>query len=121
MSRKKAVEYALQTHRLEGFNYTPQEKEMWNKIANSELPLAAAFEDAVTFAATIPEKRICPETGEEMTRGVYPLTLTYKGHSETVNMPGWFTADRKHGLHNSDDMKTSNAVLLRLKAKTKEE
>ena len=94
---------------------------MWNKIANSNLLISTAFEDAAAFAAAIPEKRICPETGEEMTRGVYPLTFTYKGHSETVNMPGWFTADGKHGLHNSDDMKTSNTVLLRLKAKTKEE
>lgn len=67
------------------------------------------------------EKRICPETGEEMTRGIRPLTLSYQGNSETVNMPGWYTANGEHGLHNSDDMKTSNAALLRLKEKANEE
>lgn len=111
MNRKEAVEYALQTHRLEGFNYTPQEKEMWDKIANGELPLAAAN----------PEKRICQETGEEMTRGIKLITLKYEGFAEEVEMPGWYTADKEHGIHNSDDMKVSNAALLRLKAKTKEE
>ena len=188
MNRKKAVEYALQTHRLEGFNYTPHEKEMWDKIANGELPLTAAFEDAAAFAAAIPqkytckdereeiitkfmkkyevafpdrkpmtyeevaayvdemtkrgrhitfpmvgekewrasqkplpEKRICPETGEEMTRGVRPVTFSYKGHSETVEMPGWYTADGKHGIYNSEDTKVSDAALLRMKAKVKEE
>ena len=117
MDRKKAVEYALQTHRLEGFNYTPQEQEMWDKIANGELPLSVAFDDAAAFAAAIPEKLICPETGEEMTRGIYPLTLTYKGHSETFAMPGWYTADGEHGLFTSEDAEISDAALLRLKAK----
>ncbi len=69
----------------------------------------------------IPEKRICPETGEEMTRGVRPVTFSYKGHSETVNMPGWYTADGKHGIYNSEDTKVSDAALLRMKAKVKEE
>lgn len=63
MDRKKAVEYALQTHLLEGFSYTPKEKEIWDKIANGELPLDAAFKDAAAFAAAIPEKHICLETG----------------------------------------------------------
>ena len=62
MNRKKAVEYALQTHRLEGFNYTPQEKEMWDKIANGEFPLDAVFKDATAFAAAIQETCIYLET-----------------------------------------------------------
>lgn len=62
MERKKAVEYALQTHRLEGFNYTAQEKEMWNKIASGELPLSAAFEDADDFVRQLREKH--PEVFE---------------------------------------------------------
>ena len=61
MNRKKAVEYALQTHRLEGFEYTAKEKEMWNKIANGELPLDAAFENAAAFAAAIPKKYTCKD------------------------------------------------------------
>ncbi|MEA4835286.1 MAG: antitoxin VbhA family protein [Anaeromusa sp.] len=121
MNRKEAVEYALQTHRLEGFNYTPQEKEMWDKIANGEIPLDAAFKDAAAFAVANLEKRIYQETGEEMTRGIKLITLKYEGFAEEVEMPGWYTADKEHGIHNSDDMQVSNAALLRLKAKTKEE
>ena len=120
MNRKEAIEYAIQTHRLEGFNYTPQEKEMWDKIANGELPLSAAFEDAAAFAAAIPKKRICPETGEEMTRGIKLITLKYERFSEEVEMPGWYAADKEHGIHNSNDMKVSNAALLRMKVKEKE-
>ena len=69
----------------------------------------------------IPEKRICPETGQEMTRGVRPVTFSYKGYSETVEMPGWYTADGKHGIYNSEDTNVSDAALLRLKAMAKEE
>nr|WP_320146304.1 hypothetical protein [uncultured Anaeromusa sp.] len=61
------------------------------------------------------ETKICPETGQEMTRGVYPLTLTYKGLSETFDMPGWYTADGEHGLFMSEDVKVSDCVLVRLK------
>ena len=62
VERKKAVEYALQTHRLEGFNYTAQEKVMWNKIANGELALSAAFEDAEDYIRQLREKH--PEVFE---------------------------------------------------------
>lgn len=61
--------------------------------------------------------RICPETGQEMTRGVKLITLKYEGFSEEVEMPGWYTADKEHGIHNSDDMKVSNRALMRMKAK----
>lgn len=62
------------------------------------------------------ETRICPETGQIMTRGIQPMTIKYKGLSETVEMPGWYTADGEHGLFSSEDMKVSDSALLRLKA-----
>jgi HTH-type transcriptional regulator/antitoxin MqsA len=31
-----------------------------------------------------------PETGAPLRRGVRPLTLSYKGQSITVDMPGWY-------------------------------
>lgn len=31
-----------------------------------------------------------PETGEPLARGVRPFTVTYKGHSITVDLPGWY-------------------------------
>ncbi|WP_018703633.1 hypothetical protein [Anaeromusa acidaminophila] len=63
------------------------------------------------------ETRICPETGQEMTRGTKLITLTYKGFSEEVEMPGWYTEDKDHGIHSSEDMKVSDSALLRLKAR----
>ena len=61
------------------------------------------------------ETRICPETGQIMTRKIQPMTIKYKGLSETFDMPGWYTEDGKHGLFNSEDTKISDAVLMRLK------
>jgi HTH-type transcriptional regulator / antitoxin MqsA len=59
-----------------------------------------------------------PETGAPLRRNVRPLTLTYKGESITVDMPGWY-GDRPHeGVHTGDDMKVSDRALNRLKART---
>ena len=60
--------------------------------------------------------RICPESGHQMYRDVRPVTLTYKGHSETFNMPGWYCDGCGESIHNSEDMKTSDRVLDRVKA-----
>ncbi len=58
-----------------------------------------------------------PETGAPLHRGVRPLTLTYKGQSITVDMPGWY-GDRPHdGIFDSEDMKISDRALNRLKAR----
>lgn len=62
------------------------------------------------------ETKICPETGQKMTRGIRPMTLTYKNVSETFDMPGWYTEDGEHGLFTSEDTKISDRVLIRMKA-----
>lgn len=49
MSLSKAVAYAIKSMELEGFEFTSEEKEMWNKIANGELPLSAADQAAIDF------------------------------------------------------------------------
>ncbi len=58
----------------------------------------------------------CPETGVPMKRGVRPLTLTYKGESMTVDMPGWYCDSSEESLHSGEDMKVSDQALNRLKA-----
>jgi HTH-type transcriptional regulator/antitoxin MqsA len=61
---------------------------------------------------------ICPETGALMQRGVRPLTLTYKGQSITVDMPGWYTDQSEEGILTGEDMKISDRALNKLKART---
>jgi HTH-type transcriptional regulator / antitoxin MqsA len=58
---------------------------------------------------------LSPITGKPMVRGFRPLTITYKGRSETVSMPGWYDDDAEGGIHTGDDMKVSDAVLLKLR------
>ena len=59
-----------------------------------------------------------PETGAPLHRDVRPLTLTYKGESITVDMPGWYGEQPDEGVHTGDDMKVSDRALNRLKART---
>ena len=60
---------------------------------------------------------MCPETGQPMVRGVKPMTLTYKGHSTTFDMPGWYCEESGESVHSGEDMKVSDRELNRLKAK----
>jgi HTH-type transcriptional regulator/antitoxin MqsA len=52
-----------------------------------------------------------------MHRAVRPLTLTYKGESITVDMPGWYGEGSDEGVHTGDDLKVSDRALNRLKAR----
>jgi HTH-type transcriptional regulator/antitoxin MqsA len=60
---------------------------------------------------------VCPATGAPMYRAVRPLTLTYKGESMTVDMPGWYCDQSNESIHTGDDMKVSDRALNRLKAR----
>lgn len=60
---------------------------------------------------------LCLETGQQMERGVRPLTLSYKGQSITIEMPGWYCEGSSEGVHNAKDMKTSDRALNLLKAR----
>jgi HTH-type transcriptional regulator / antitoxin MqsA len=59
-----------------------------------------------------------PETGASLYRDVRPFTLTYKGESITVDMPGWYGDQADEGMFEADDMKISDRALHRLKART---
>ena len=61
---------------------------------------------------------ICPKTGAPMHRNVRPMTLTYKGESITFDMPGWYCDDCEESIHTGKDMKVSDRMLNRLKAKS---
>lgn len=59
-----------------------------------------------------------PETGAPLRRDVRPFTLTYRGESITVEMPGWYGNGPDEGVFDPADMKVSDRALTRLKART---
>ncbi len=60
---------------------------------------------------------VCPETGAPMHRAVRPMTLTYKGESVTFEMPGWYCDQSEESIFTGEDMKLSDRMLNKLKAR----
>ena len=60
---------------------------------------------------------LCPKTGAPMHRNSRPMTLTYKGESVTFSMPGWYCDHSDESIHTGRDMKVSDQMLNRLKAR----
>jgi len=60
---------------------------------------------------------ICPKTGAPMRRDVRPMTLAYKGETITFDMPGWYCDQSDESIHTGADMKVSDRMLNRLKAR----
>lgn len=50
-----------------------------------------------------------------MERGIRPVTITYKGRSMIVDMPGWYREGSDEGVHSGIDMQVSDAALKQLK------
>ena len=59
-----------------------------------------------------------PETGAPLHRDVRPMTITYKGESVIVDMPGWYGEGPDEGIFEPEDMKVSDRALNLLKART---
>ena len=62
-----------------------------------------------------PSSMASPETGELLTRGVRPFTVSYKGHSVTVDLPGYYPDGEGDGVNVGDDMAAADAALHVLK------
>ena len=60
---------------------------------------------------------VCSKTGAPMYRDVRPMTLTYKGESITVDMPGWYCDSSDESIHTGKDAVVSDRALNRLKAR----
>jgi HTH-type transcriptional regulator/antitoxin MqsA len=60
---------------------------------------------------------VCPQTGAPMYRDVRPMTLTYRNESITFDMPGWYCNASDESIHTGADMKLSDRMLNRLKAR----
>jgi HTH-type transcriptional regulator/antitoxin MqsA len=52
-----------------------------------------------------------------MHRDVRPMTLTYRNESITFDMPGWYCDASDESIHTGADMKLSDRMLNRLKAR----
>ena len=63
----------------------------------------------------LPPTMTLPETGEVLTRGVRPFTVTYKGHSVTVDLAGYYPAGDGDGVLVGGDMAPADAALRALK------
>ena len=61
---------------------------------------------------------LCPKTGAPMHRGVRPMTVTYKEESIAFDMPGWYCDESDESIHTGKDMKVSDRMLNRLKARS---
>lgn len=61
---------------------------------------------------------MCPKTGAPMHRGVCPMTLIYKQELICFDMPGWYCDDCEESIHTGKDMKNSERMLNRLKARS---
>jgi HTH-type transcriptional regulator/antitoxin MqsA len=55
-----------------------------------------------------------------MHRGVRIMTLSYKGHVCSVEMPGWYAEGVEDGIHTGEDMKVSDRALTLLKAEVEQ-
>lgn len=60
---------------------------------------------------------VCPQTGAALARGHHPMTLSYRGESITFDMPGWYAEGSGESIHTGADMKVSDRMLNRLKAR----
>ena len=66
----------------------------------------------------LPETMFAPETGEILTRDVRPFTVTYKGQSIIVDLPGYYPASNNEGVLIGDDMAAADEALRILKERT---
>ena len=64
------------------------------------------------------ETPVCPETGAPMHRDRRPITLGYRGHVITFDMPGWYCKSSEQSIHTGEDMKLSDRMLNQLKAES---
>ncbi len=50
-------------------------------------------------------------TGAPLQRGIRPLTLTFRGQTITIDIPGWYNDDPTEGILDPEDTKISDRAL----------
>lgn len=72
----------------------------------------------MTSRPLLPETMISPDTGEKLVRDVRPFAVTYKGHTITVDQPGYYNPDplrEDDAVFVGKDMEPSDEALRELK------
>ncbi|MDQ7832231.1 MAG: YgiT-type zinc finger protein [Desulfovibrionaceae bacterium] len=57
----------------------------------------------------------CPHDGCLMEHDVRNVTITYKGLSKSVDVPGWYCRECGEGIHSGKDLKITDKALNELK------
>lgn len=78
--------------------------------------MATETQSVVDAASTDTPATQCHECDAMMVRTVRPRTLTYKGRSETVDLPGWYCDGCGESIHSGADMAVSGQAIRRMKA-----
>ena len=65
----------------------------------------------------LPETMPSPETGEPLTRDVRPFSVTYKGHTIVVDLPGYYPQGEGDGVHIGKDLDSADEALRTIKEK----
>jgi HTH-type transcriptional regulator/antitoxin MqsA len=69
----------------------------------------------VAVVRELPDTMVSPETGEILRRDVRPFTVSYKGKTATVDLPGYYPDGDGDGVHVGNDMAVTDAALRLLK------
>jgi len=69
----------------------------------------------VDVTQKLPQTMVSPETGEALHRDTRPFTVTYKGRSKLVQLPGYYPLSGNKGVHVGSDMAVTDAALRELK------
>lgn len=59
---------------------------------------------------------VCPWDGAAMARDTRPVTFSYKGFSETLDVSGWYCEKCGEGIHTGAELAAVDKFLKRLKA-----
>lgn len=68
-----------------------------------------------TTASVAPPTMRSPENGEVLRRDVRPFDVTYRGHTITVALPGYYPAGEGESVHVGDDMEATDEALRLIK------
>ena len=60
---------------------------------------------------------VCPWDGTPMARDTRPVTFSYKGLSETLDVSGWYCGKCGEGVHTGAELAVADRALNRLKAR----
>lgn len=61
------------------------------------------------------EKRIHPETGKQLSRGVRPMLIQYGSLSRDVDVPGWYPDDDGDAIHCGVDLQAADEAFAELR------